>query len=321
MNYSIQILRGIAALLVVLYHSFIKYDQYYGGEFSFEMGIVGVDIFFVISGYIMCMIYSKKSLVLTDFLIDRIRRIMPIYLILTSVAYVAYLTLPALVNSSGGHTYILESFILWPVDGKFLIQNGWTLSYEFYFYIIFGIATLLFGHFFYSCVLIILLPIIAGYIGLDWANGFLMDTIVYEFFYGVVGFYICKLSRNNFFFVFLIATFSLFLLWAVDHRAGTYGVAAFVIVTICSRIKLSEEMIDKHRGLLVLERIGVSSYSLYLIHAFTLVFLAKIYESLINIESQYLFITIIGLGSVIVGWYFYLLIEKPLDVFLRKALR
>ncbi|EPC6795507.1 acyltransferase family protein, partial [Escherichia coli H30] len=52
---SIQILRGLAALMVVLYHfrTVLNYDNVRMGDYLFGKGFIGVDLFFVISGFIM----------------------------------------------------------------------------------------------------------------------------------------------------------------------------------------------------------------------------------------------------------------------------
>ena len=55
-------------------------------------------------------------------------------------ALIVFLISPNLINSSGGETGIFESFFLIPNGSKFLINNGWTLSYEFYYYFIFSFS-------------------------------------------------------------------------------------------------------------------------------------------------------------------------------------
>ena len=67
---DIQILRGIAVLMVVLFHLEI---------FFFESGFLGVDIFFVISGYLMAQLYNKGTTL--DFYKKRFKRILPAYFV------------------------------------------------------------------------------------------------------------------------------------------------------------------------------------------------------------------------------------------------
>ena len=75
---DIQILRGIAVLLVVLFHLEIA---------GFENGFLGVDIFFVISGYLMAALYSPVAKV--DFFIKRARRLLPAYFVVVILTIIA----------------------------------------------------------------------------------------------------------------------------------------------------------------------------------------------------------------------------------------
>ncbi|NJN75784.1 MAG: acyltransferase [Synechococcaceae cyanobacterium RL_1_2] len=91
MLYSVQYMRAIAALLVVIGHAAWKGEQYsYDPLFWFQIGGSGVDLFFIISGYIMCYTVDKKKINLFNFIKARIVRIMPLYWILTSLALIAF---------------------------------------------------------------------------------------------------------------------------------------------------------------------------------------------------------------------------------------
>ncbi|SIQ10967.1 exopolysaccharide production protein ExoZ [Rhizobium sp. RU35A] len=139
--YGIQYLRAIAALAVVLFHAAER-----SGE-NFAIGAAGVDVFFVVSGFIMMVISHNRQQTPASFLRERILRIVPSYWIVTSIMVFGgalglfpnlVLDLPHLIGSyfflpvpspNGG--------ALWPV----LVQ-GWTLNYEMFFYLAFA-ATLL----------------------------------------------------------------------------------------------------------------------------------------------------------------------------------
>jgi peptidoglycan/LPS O-acetylase OafA/YrhL len=144
--FSIQYTRALAAFLVLTWHIREKSQQYGRDLFqSIDFGFAGVDVFFVISGFVMCLIYARSDHGLTSLLSfwrRRFLRIVPFYWLLTLVALLIFLVAPAHVNSSGGETSVPRSFLLIPGKQKFLIQNGWTLSYEMYFYLIFSLAFL-----------------------------------------------------------------------------------------------------------------------------------------------------------------------------------
>ena len=79
--YSIQYLRGIAAILVDLYHKFPVYIRF---------GEHGVDLFFVISGFIMSSLTAARKTTPSSFIIDRLTRIVPVYWLVTLATVVSY---------------------------------------------------------------------------------------------------------------------------------------------------------------------------------------------------------------------------------------
>ena len=137
---NIQFLRFVAAMLVVLYHSsaHLKSTGLEQGFLfdTFEaVGFAGVDVFFVISGYIMA--YTTTSAQGLDSAIGFFkRRVARIY-----SGYWPFYLLAIAVFAWVGGSYLDDvafwhSFILWP-GGKPLIAVSWTLIYEMFFYILF----------------------------------------------------------------------------------------------------------------------------------------------------------------------------------------
>src|SRR5438876_1283510 len=146
---GIQILRAVAALLVVFHHALEESRAAIPGPKSPDwlttFGAAGVDIFFVISGFIMLYVSfpaggppaSPQS-----FLFSRITRIYPLYWICLATI----IALKSVVRSSslpGDPNVFLGSILLLPGD-YMILGPAWTLVYEMYFYIIFA-ATLIFG--------------------------------------------------------------------------------------------------------------------------------------------------------------------------------
>ena len=134
---SIQWMRAIAILMVILQHAAWKGTQYSTNPLGWlKVGEAGVDLFFIVSGFVICHVTYNKTPAPFEFVKARLVRILPLYWLLTCVALVVYLIKPELVNSSGGITSVFHSFTLLPTSSKYLIRNGWTLSYELYFYIL-----------------------------------------------------------------------------------------------------------------------------------------------------------------------------------------
>ena len=146
--HSIQMLRAIAAALVAIFHShqafaarvstpWFAHEKYY-----FEFGAVGVHIFFVISGFIMVITScARGSYDVRAFFRRRLVRIYPIYW-LCALAYLA-------VHAAIGRPYqiswegIAGALTLWPGLASSIIGPAWTLSFEMYFYVCFGLAMML----------------------------------------------------------------------------------------------------------------------------------------------------------------------------------
>ncbi|HVI04878.1 MAG TPA: acyltransferase family protein, partial [Sphingomicrobium sp.] len=122
---SVQVLRAVAAMAVVAHHAF---------DNGTRVGAAGVDLFFVISGFIMmttCSSGRKPG----EFLADRAWRIYPMWLLAV---------FPWLLMAPHSTLEVVRSITLWPVYGnRFLnpaLDVGWTLSFELLFYLAFALA-------------------------------------------------------------------------------------------------------------------------------------------------------------------------------------
>lgn len=145
---SLQVLRFIAAFMVVLFHVGVGIAE----EFQlpgnvFGVGASGVDIFFVLSGFVIA--YTTD----TDrgagyFAIRRIARIVPLYWFLTTAIIAIALVLPQLLNSTTvTPEAVIKSYLFIPYDKASgamqpILFLGWTLCYEMFFYGIFTLAIL-----------------------------------------------------------------------------------------------------------------------------------------------------------------------------------
>lgn len=143
---NIQFLRFAAAMLVVFYHSSAHVqstgvDQGLFFAISEAVGFAGVDIFFVISGFIMA--YTNLDAAGTEpgveFVKRRVARIYSGYwpFFILAVVLFAWINVTYLHNAA-----LFRSAILWP-SGRNLIQVSWTLIYEMYFYLVFGLLIVL----------------------------------------------------------------------------------------------------------------------------------------------------------------------------------
>ena len=141
--HSIQYLRAVAAIAVAVYHAFQWLD---GG---FEVGRAGVDIFFVISGFIMWSITAGRPAEPLRFLWRRFTRVAPTYWLITLVMAGVAIAWPAfLPNVRAGWSHVLLSMAFITHFGPNglpfpVLPAGWTLNYEAEFYLLFAAALLL----------------------------------------------------------------------------------------------------------------------------------------------------------------------------------
>lgn len=170
---SVQILRFIAASMVVMLHATVHRDHSW-----FAVGSGGVDIFFVISGFIIARMLPFKSA--RQFVRDRLTRIYPIYWLLTLPA--------AMLAASTSLPETLTSVTLWPAFGELhfpYLVAGWTLCFEMLFY---AGATVFLLNRRAGLGLLALYPLaVAGALMLDWpVLRFFGNPIVAEFIFGLL---------------------------------------------------------------------------------------------------------------------------------------
>jgi len=150
--YSLQALRALAATMVVLFHAYVHLDVrniIAGISALVDAGRAGVDIFFVISGFIMVYI-SRDSFgkpgASRDFIIRRTIRVVPVYWFYTFLIATILYMLPQLFSE--GKSFSLEHlvasllFVPWQNsigDIKPVLNVGWTLNFEMYFYLLFAL--------------------------------------------------------------------------------------------------------------------------------------------------------------------------------------
>ena len=143
---EIQWLRALAASEVVICHSdlIVKHfsDDRLGLHSWYQaLGGVGVELFFIVSGYIMCMRAPAVGSYV-GFIVSRITRIYPAYWFFTTIAVLVGLVMPAwrLGGFDGDTSELIRSYLILPGWGFPILGVGWTLEYEMIFYVIVTLA-------------------------------------------------------------------------------------------------------------------------------------------------------------------------------------
>ncbi len=283
--FGVQALRAVAALLVVVHHAESSWrDRILGtphAPLPWPNGQAGVDIFFVISGFVMAIALpglAGRANPGGAFLWRRFIRIIPLYWIFTTLKLLRYHFGPQTADQSPGSTWhVLASYLFIPAadDGGApipLLAVGWTLNFEMVFYLLFALALFL-----EVTPVAFLVPTLGTIAAVGWfdhpswpAWTSLASPLVLEFLYGVLlAQFACKrrlpgpLAGAALF----IGGFALILTLQLPlyaARAFTWGLPAAAIVAGAVAL---EESLGRKLPKFLLE-IGNASYSIYLVHLF-----------------------------------------------------
>jgi exopolysaccharide production protein ExoZ len=304
---SLQVLRGFAAWMVVYHHyiqSFHLTDSLsFLGRFIWKYGDFGVDIFFVLSGFVMYWSARSPKYTSLSFFLNRIYRIFPVYWFYTALMILSLALLPDGMYLTGFNRHnVLQSFFLYPAAnpsgfGNFpILYVGWTLMYEMTFYTILSASKLVSQKYsIYICSAIILItPFILGKYGFFGHLNFL-------FFEFMVGLIIAEMYRHfhafftkyNWFFI-LFSVFGIILLnnlfgWVFKSKIF---VGLFVILFFLGLEKAFE---SRNKINAFLEKLGDISYSTYLCHPVILGWYYFVIRDQGSIAVRLLTVALIGL--------------------------
>lgn len=193
MIYSLQVLRALAAYLVFLLHFSLYAGQVLPRPDLLAFCAAGVDIFFVLSGFIMFVSTHGRAERPGAFLVRRVARVVPVYWLVTvGLALMTLVGLRPVGIVEFRPEYLLQSLAFLPFSRGGYIEPlnsvGWTLNYEMFFYAVFAGLLLIrtsthrvlaAGGLFLGLILLGLVPVP----GIYWA--FYTKPIVIEFAFGI----------------------------------------------------------------------------------------------------------------------------------------
>lgn len=299
---SIQFLRGFAAISVVIFHA----SSLSGISNSIGFLAAGVDIFFIISGIVMCLSISENTNA-ANFLWRRFVRVVPMYWIFTALA-VFYSIYRYRITPPLEHT-LSSFFFLPPSHGTMpILYPGWSLNFEFFFYLILSIF------------IMSKLPILSAVIVIAGISAVGPMTDVYlvdyylsshlaEFSAGlVVG---LAIKRNL---LHMPSTLSLtcvivgcvaLALQPQPHSAigFSWGVPSLLIV--CGTLAFEKSKVVNSS---IASWLGAASYSIYLSHPFVIWLYGWYFGEKLNLLHMPILISL----SIIIGMMTYIALERPL---------
>ncbi len=284
---SIQILRGLAAGLVVIAHVAEHADGISGNPVLIT-GRFGVDIFFVISGFIIAHISGDGPFDLKSFAIRRVFRVVPLYWACTILVLALALIAPALFKTTAADIeqfFYSLAFLPHSVNGgtewRPLFKLGWTLNYEMFFYLLTALLFWCGTAFLRATILSLVMGalVIAGLV-FDLENtfvGFYANLNLMPF---ILGFWLARMAGRPFFehmskpilaSLWLVAIVLTAILYQTDFYAlrevGGHTIMTLAALAIVTAGVASERYMV-FPGSAWARMIGDSSYSLYLLHMF-----------------------------------------------------
>jgi len=349
---SIQILRAVAVILVIYNHSIIICtDNNY--NFSFQRNFlylrhwtsIGLDLFFVISGLIMAIVtrsYIKKPSGWYNFLLKRVVRIVPLYWLYSLVVYFER----SMIKHAITPGEIIKTLLFFPLLAAKntllpIIGQGWSLSYEMYFYLLIVIFLMLKKkkNIFRNLLVAMVVLAVVGYFinPADLTLKFISTPILIEFSLGLavgMGYHYVTvhytqiriglikysgvatllvgltLMLASLFYdsqyisnpAYVISNNSIAL-----YRSLIWGLpcSIFVFGILLTEYTFKLEMPS------ILVRIGDASFSGYLSHILIIVSVGWLYTRL-GLRNGDMFIIIATLASTIISLPLYTYIEKPI---------
>lgn len=335
---SIQFLRGFAALAVVIHHTGGYVKRYFEPTLlfndHFSIGFAGVDLFFVISGFIIHFTsknYLNNPSRLKEYLKKRFIRVYPIYWIITTTLFLSSWLIVKILHKnifSIGYpeTVIsyLKTYSLFPLH--FAINPvTWTLSYELFFYVCFAILIVSKRLWIIPAIIIVIsfynifidISEVAD-IDLNYYN-FVFSGYNFEFLFGflIYQFYEKIKLSNIISVILLLVSFTIIVFFGYSvgdydsyQRVLTFGFPSGLILLALLNLE-KNNVISFPKFTIIL---GDASYALYLIHFPMMLFLNKLpqilgYNFSANQEVWYSYFIILSIiiTSVLVHKW----IEKP----------
>lgn len=326
---SLQILRAVAATSVVYFHI---------GALP-VFGSFGVDIFFIISGFVMSMVIANGQSAST-FAISRLTRVIPLYWLFTTCLLVLASLKPELLNSTTADiTNYLKSIFFIPYfkeNGSLspMLAVGWTLNYEMFFYVCIWLSIVTRRKIYIPLTLVLLtVPYIV--FGKNSSSNVLRDffgnSIIFELALGMLSYEIYKrnalrgLGRIPLLLISLLSY--AFMVFAEVHsfeveRVYLFGIPSVALVL--SVTALENVTFIKHSTLAnAFANIGHSSYATYLSHFFVVEGMRKIVFPKLHLANPYTpsgVLLIVGL-SLAVGHVIHRLCDKPMNKYLKLVAR
>lgn len=330
---SIQYLRAIAACGVALLHTLNLVEYASDITIPFKVSLAsGVDLFFVISGFIIYSTFIQVRMSPAEFFYNRITRILPLYWLVT-IVYVPVMFTSEHLRRAYSLANLVKSLLFIPYANGPVLGVGWTLDYEMFFYTIFALTLVLARSNILAFTLLIYSALVTFGIVLNQSNddviAWFSRSLVCEFVFGMIvaKLYLEAIYRvNTVISAVMILSAGVIILAAaglntdIEHsgfRPVFFGLPALMILT--AMISIERNGVKFLNDALI--TLGNASFSIYLTHIFPVLALALFYKMAWwpkSVIGSTLFVASSILSILFIGICTHLWIEKPLLRFARR---
>lgn len=334
---GIQAARGIAAILVVLYHggrmlSLPQYVGYVPLHKIFGFGHAGVDFFFVLSGFIISYVHHAdigRPRRLAHYAFQRLTRIYPIYWVATAIV-IAGTFLSHDWAARLRPLHVAASLVLIPHGEEPVLGVAWTLEHEMLFYLAFGLAILsrrLGQALLVACLLLMALVVVdppsnaaVVFLGSLYHLQFLMGIVVARL---VLRWHLPAPRQ------LACAGICVFIAAGAAEDTGlivTAGPVSMLLFGSASTLAIAGLATAERRGIMAVGRFGVllgaASYAIYLIHVPVIGYSAWIAEHIgtIKLLPGWTALLIATVLATIAACALHLFVERPLIAAIRRYL-
>jgi len=327
----------VAVLAVVAFHSLLVERKYSGGDSLlpdwFVFGESGVDLFFVVSGYVMVTVTGGRFGRIKEvirFVWSRITRIYPTYWFYFLLTFSVLMVKPNWVNTSlGEQTDLLASFLLLPAQGLPLVMVAWSLIHELWFYLVFAVlllfpeSTLLLS---LSCwaAAVVAINLFLDLSAMTPAARVMAHPYTCEFIIGSIGAllvraeYFSRVPSRLFWAVVIVVVIGLIQAHAAGVLEGGRLIRALVLGGLYGALLVSCIVLEARRSLPIptsLRGAGDISYTVYLSHVLVLSAIGRLWMAIGPVDglADNLLASIVMITAVVLyGWIGYRLIERPM---------
>ena len=347
---GLDTLRAFAIIFVIIEHWWLPFDiNPNGNVYLWIKGLIpdggfGVDLFFVLSGFLITTIllkgskgnYIEKFTTLKNFIIRRALRIFPIYYL--TILILVLMSYPFFKDSLFWISCYMSNILVYNTQNWFNFAHSWSLSVEEQFYILWPwlIIFIKEKNLIYIFIFAIIVGIFTSFYTIifqnNWAGFVLMPSCMQAFGIGGLYAYLVKKEKLKLFLkiiniIFPVALF-LHFFWSFNVESGKHFSSIFLTINCVISIWIIHRVLTNKSIILkkylfenfLLNKIGQVSYGIYLYHGA----LGFVYEKTVKflfVENNHMMLTLLDwknafyiklvlLGIIALSSYYF--IERPI---------